>query len=178
MNTNGTACKLRIDIRKLMSDYDFYINQYILYSTITTEKNNLQIISERLEQNVSDIGNIIGSIYGEYNGNRFAELFNGYLYCELEFLDSTINNDVEKSVSDKLKWYMNCISIVDFLSAIDNFYRSDLRELFFENIHLTEIYVISRIHKNCSDNIESFDNLHSQTMNMADFLSNRMIQRL
>jgi hypothetical protein len=169
-------CKFNMDLRKLFSDNVIYIQDYVISSV--AEIDNLEFITKRLEQNCLDIGNLVGLVYGTYNGNRFAELFVDYLSCEITFIDSTIDNKIEQSVSDKLQLHICAIPIVDFLAAIDDFERSDLRELFFDNIHLTELYVMARIHKNYSDDIKAFDDLYNQTMWVADFLSSVMICRL
>lgn len=169
-------CKLNIGMRKLFSDYIINIREYVISSTEKID--NLQYIVKRLEQNCSDIGNLIGTVYSEYNGKRFSELFVDYLGYEMMFIDSTIEGKVEQSVSDKLEWYMSTIFIVDFLSAIDNFNRPDLRELFFNHLHLTENYVMTRIRKSYSDDIKVFDDLYDQTMLMTDVLSNVIVSRL
>lgn len=165
-----------MNMRRLLSDYVIYIREYIISSIDKID--NLQLITKRLEGNCSDMGTIISPIYGEYNGNRFTELLQDYLELEIDFIDSTVKGEIEKSISDKSYWYMNSVFIMDFLSAIDGFDRSYLRELFFDYLCLTENYVISRIHKSYSDDIKIFDDLYDQTMLMADFLSEIMSYRI
>ena len=169
-------CKFNIDLRKLFSDNIIYIREYVISSV--SKIDNLEFITKRLEQNCLDMGNLVGTVYGEYNGNRFAELFADYLSCEVTFINSTIDNKVEQSVSDKLQLHMCALPIVDFLSAIENFERSSLRELFFDNIHLTECLLLARVHKNYSDDIKAFDKLYEQTMSMSDVFSTTMMCRL
>lgn len=173
---NDNKCKLNIDMRKLFSDYIINIREYVISSTEKID--NLQYIIKRLEQNCLDLGTFVGSIYGTYNGKRFTELFTDYLSYEITFINSTIGEEVEKSVSDKLEWYMGTVHIIEFFSAIDNFDRSDLRDIFFSHLHLMENYVIVRIRKSYSEDIKVFDNLYDQTMLMADILSNVIVSRL
>lgn len=173
---NDNKCKFNTNLRKLFSDNIIYLREYVISSIEKID--NLEYITERLEQNSCDIGNLISEVYGEYNGKRFEELLIDYITCKIDFIDSTIDNKVEQSVSEKLELHMAAIPIVDLLSAIDNIPRSDLRELFFNNIHLTECFMLARIHKNYSDDIKSFDDLYNQTMIIADYLSSFMICRL
>lgn len=170
-------CKLRIDMIKLWSCHIFYISDYIISSVAKID--NLQLIEERLEQNQNDIGNLFGNVYGRYNGNRFSELLKENISLEIEFINSTIKGEIEESVSHNLRWHMGIIKIVDFLSAIDdNFDRPYLRGLFFDHLHLTEEYLMTRIHKDYSNEIKSFDSLYSQVLLIANTLSYIMSYRI
>lgn len=176
-NMKIKECQLNVSMIKLWSIYIFYIREYIVSST--TKIDNLQLVTERLEQNQADMGNLFGSVYGSYNGNRFSELLQDYLELAVEFIDSTIKGDIEDSMSHKMRWYMSVIPIVDFLSAIDdNFDRPYLRGLFFENLHLTEEYLMTIIHKDYSDDIKIFDNWYNQILSITDVLSETMIYRI
>lgn len=170
------GCQLNISMVKLWSDYVFYMKSFIVSST--DKLPDIQFIEERLERNCSDIGHLFGLVYGEYNGNRFSELLKEHLLLAADFIDSTVKGKIEDSVSHSLKWHMGIIKIVDFLSAIENFDRSNLRELFFDNLHLTEEYLMTRINKDYSNGIKTYDNLYDQTLLIADTLSNMMIYRI
>lgn len=171
------GCQFNISMIKLWSDYVIYIREYIISSTDKID--NLQLIVERLEKNQSDIGHLFGSIYGDYNGNRFSELLKeNMLSLSTVFIDSTIKGKIEDSISHKMRWHMGIIKIVDFLSAIDDFDRSYLRELFFDYIHLTEEYLMTRIHKDYGNDIKVFDNLYDQVLLIANTLSYVMSYRI
>lgn len=169
-------CQLNVSMIKLWSDYIFYMRSFIVSSV--DKSPDIQFISIRLEQNQNDIGNLFGTVYSEYNGNRFSELLKEHMSLSIEFVNSTIRGDIEDSVSHKMRCYMNVMKIVDFLSAIDNFDRPYLRGLFFDHLHLTEEYLMTRIHKDYSNSIKSFDNWYDQVVLITDVISDTMIRRL
>lgn len=169
-------CQLNSSMVKLWSDYVFYMKSFIVSST--DKLPDIQFIQERLEQNCSDIGHLFGLVYGEYNGNRFSELLKEHLLLAADFIDSTVKGKIEDSVSYKMRWHMGIIKVVDFLSAIDDFDRSNLRELFFDHLHLTEEYLMTRIHKDYSNEIKVFDNLYDQVLLIANTLSYIMSNRI
>ena len=63
-------CQLNASMIKLWSEHVFYVKEYIVSSV--DELPDIQVIVERLEKNQVEIGNLFGTVYGEYNGNRFS----------------------------------------------------------------------------------------------------------
>ena len=175
-NKSKGKCQLNISIVKLWSDYIFYMRSFIVSSV--DKLPDVIFIVKRLEQNQDDIGDLFATVYGEYNGNRFSELLKEHLSLTVDFINSTIKGEIEDSISHKMRCHMDIIKIADFLSAIDDFDRPYLRGLFFEHLHLTEEYLMVRVHGSYENDIKVFDNLHDQILLVANTLFYVMSYRI
>jgi len=174
---NTSSDELRTNLRKLWEDHTMYTRNVIL--NIIDDLPGTNEAVARLLQNQVDIGNAIKPIYGAEAGNKLTELLKEHIVIAADLLKAAkANNDAEfKTVN--AKWLKNADDIAAFLSSANpkNWSLEDMKKMMHDHLNLTTQEAVARIKKDYKADIEAFDKVRAEILEMSDMLVTGIIKQ-
>lgn len=159
--------ELRTALRKLWSDHVIWTRQYIVSALAKLE--DAKPALERLLQNQKDLGSAIVPFYGKEAGNKLAELLKDHIVIAGDVVAAAQANDNKKLEDSQAKWHKNADDIATFLSgANNNWPKKALLDMLNMHLMLTTQEAVLRLKKEWKSDIENFDKIFSQALDMAD----------
>lgn len=163
-------------MRRLWIEQVIYTRLYII-STISNIS-DIKFVAKRIIRNYDDISDTFKPYYGKDFSTSFKDLLKEHILTIAEFMDKTIKGKVEESITIKQRIYDNTEKITDLLSkANPNLPKFILRSMLFEYLDTTEKEFVNRYHGDYEEDIDTFDNLQNQMIQLADVLSESIIKR-
>lgn len=174
---NIASDELRTNLRKLWEDHTIYTRNVIL--NIIDDLPGTNEAVARLLQNQVDIGNAIKPIYGAEAGNKLTDLLKEHIVIAADLLKAAkANNDAEfKTVN--AKWFRNADDIAAFLSTANpkNWSLEDMKKMMHDHLNLTTQEAVARIKKDYKADIETFDKVRAEILEMSDMLGAGIIKQ-
>lgn len=174
---NITSDELRTNLRKLWEDHTIYTRNVIL--NIIDDLPGTNEAVARLLQNQVDIGNAIKPIYGAEAGNKLTDLLKEHIVIAADLLKAAkANNDAEfKTVN--AKWFRNADDIAAFLSTANpkNWSLEDMKKMMHDHLNLTTQEAVARIKMDYKADIETFDKVRAEILEMSDMLAAGIIKQ-
>ncbi len=171
-----SRCALKTAMRKLWSDHVFWTRLYIISAT-----SNLPDIKEttnRLLKNQEDIGNAAAGFYGQDAGKKLTDLLKDHILIAADIVTQAKANNKEKMEESDKKWHKNAEDIAEFLSSANpNWPKQDLIDMLNSHLSLTTQEVVARLNKKWSGDIEAFDKIYNQILEMADALTSGIVKQ-
>lgn len=173
----SSADQLRTDLRVLWQDHVIYTRNVIL--NIMDGLPGTDEAVARLLQNQVDIGNAIKPVYGNEAGNKLTELLKEHIVQAADLLKAAkANNDAEfKAIN--AKWLKNADDIAAFLSTANqkNWPLEDMKKMMHDHLNLTTQETVARLKKDYKGDIESFDKVRAEILQMSDMLATGIIKQ-
>ena len=174
---NTSTNELRTNLRKLWEDHTMYTRNVIL--NIIDDLPGTNEAVARLLQNQVDIGNAIKPIYGTEAGNKLTDLLKEHIVIAADLLKAAkANNDAEfKAINTK--WFKNADDISAFLSSANpkNWSLVDMKKMMHDHLDLTTQEAVARIKKDYKADIEAFDKVRAEILEMSDMLAIGIIKQ-
>src|ERR1044071_595022 len=174
---NTSSDELRTNLRKLWEDHTMYTRNVIL--NIIDDLPGTNEAVARLLQNQVDIGNAIKPIYGAEAGNKLTDLLKEHIVIAADLLKAAkANNDAEfKTINDK--WLKNADDIAAFLSSANskNWSLEDMKKMMHDHLSLTTQEAVARIKKDYKADIDAFDKVRAEILEMSDMLATGIIKQ-
>ena len=174
---NASTNELRTNLRKLWEDHTMYTRNVIL--NIIDDLPGTNEAVARLLQNQVDIGDAIKPIYGAEAGNKLTELLKEHIVIAADLLKAAkANNDAEfKAINTK--WFKNADDISAFLSSANpkNWSLADMKKMMHDHLDLTTQEAVARIKKDYKGDIEAFDKVRAEILEMSDMLAIGIIKQ-
>jgi hypothetical protein len=173
----ASADELRTDLRVLWEDHAMYTRNVIL--NIIDDLPGTKEAVDRLLQNQVDIGNAIKPIYGVDAGNKLTELLKEHIIIAADLLKAAkANNDADFKTANA-KWLKNADDIAAFLSSANqkNWPLSDMKKMMHDHLDLTTQEAVARLKKDYKADIETFDKVRAELMQMSDMLAAGIIKQ-
>lgn len=164
----------KADMRKLWEDHIIWTRGFI--TSNLAGLGDINAITNRLLQNQDDIGNALKPYYGNDTGNQFSNLLKIHTNITAEILKGTKEGKTSVSTAEK-EWYANADQIAIFLAKVNppNWHEQSTKDMLHQYLALTKQDVVERLDGNWTGDIMTFDEIHNQTLEMADDLSNGII---
>jgi hypothetical protein len=173
---NTKAAKLHTDMRKLWEDHITWTRN-VIFCLVDNLPGSDQAL-KRLQQNQEDIGNAVGSYYGSDAGKKLTELLHSHITISADVVNAAKKNDKNALNSANKKWNDNADEISVFLSkANPNWGVEDMKDMMHKHLKLTTDEAVARINKDYKGDIEAYDKVHNEILEMADMLSNGIIKQ-
>jgi hypothetical protein len=172
-----TSDELRTNLRKLWEDHTIYTRNVILNIIDDLPGANEAVV--RLLQNQVDIGNAIKPVYGADAGNKLTELLKEHIVIAADLLKAAkVNNDADFKTANT-KWLKNADDIATFLNAANpkNWSLEDMKKMMHDHLDLTTQEAVARIKKDYKADIEIFDKVRAEILEMSDMLATGIIKQ-
>ena len=133
----------------------------------------------RLLQNQVDIGNAIKPFYGDTAGNQLTSLLHDHITIAAEILTDAKAGD-NTALNDALsRWYDNANQIAAFLNAANpkNWPLDTMQQMMKTHLDLTLKEAVTYLKADYQGSINAYEQVHLEILQMADMLSNGIIQQ-
>lgn len=168
--------ELRQSMRKLWSDHVIWTRQYIVAAA--QDDPSAQAASVRLLRNQEDLGNAIVPFYGSAAGARLTELLKQHILIAVDLVTAAKAGDNAKQSDADRRWHQNAADIATFLSGANpNWPRQTLLTMLNEHLAVTTQEAVNRLQKNWNADVTTFDRIFSQSLMMADALSDGIVKQ-
>lgn len=148
----------------------------MLLNSIVDRTQQLNANTQRLMQNPVDMGQLYARSYGNQAGQQVSNLYSQNLAIGKEFMTSL--RDRRNTDIDRLRrmWYTSADDITQFLSnLVPDIDAQTLRQMLYQNLGNTELQTTQQLANNTTSSINTFDNIETDAMHMADYLSNAIL---
>ena len=167
-------CALRTGMRKLWSDHVFWTRDFVIEAVAGIGET--QLLVARLMQNQEDIGNAIIPYYGKEAGQKLTELLKEHIKIAGDLVAAAKAGEQDKVKEIYEKWQANAKEIATFLSGANPNWPQDVIErMLNSHLTLTAEEVVARITGQWKDDIEAFDKIYMQALDMADHLTSGIV---
>ena len=168
--------ELRIALRDLWVDHVVWTRQYIVAAA--ADAPDTGFAAQRLLKNQEDIGNAIKPFYGDEAGDKLTSLLKDHILIAVDLLNAAKAGDSAGLAAAEGKWYDNADDIATFLSdANPNWPKDHLVKMLDQHLSLTKAEAVSRLTGNYTADIIAFDEIHRQSMTMADELADGIVKQ-
>ena len=157
-------------MRKLWSQHVYWTRMVLI--SIADRLRDQDATTARLLQNPKDIASIYAQFFGQDAANKIEMLLTEHLQIGGKLM--TALRDKKTAEADYLtqQWYVNADKMADAFSSINPRYnREELRKMLHEHLRLTTDEVAMRLAGNYPQDIEAFDKVEKEALNMADFFT-------
>ncbi len=132
----------------------------------------------RLLRNPKDFGMTFSLFYGDKIGNQFSDLLTEHLVLAADLVKAILAGNTELANEINTRWYKNAEEIAVFLSKINPFWsEAEWKDMYFTHLQLVANEAMTLINKEYQKNVDDYDVLEVQAMEMADMMSKGIIDQ-
>jgi len=135
-------------------------------------------VTARLLRNPYDIAKIYMEYYDEDIAKKIAQLLTEHMQIGADLI--TALRDKKTAAADTLnhQWYINADKMAAAFAGINPYYnREDLRHMLYKHLALTTQEVTLRLAGNYKADIEAFDKVEKEAIEMADYFSSGIMKQ-
>lgn len=161
-------------LRKLFTDHALYTKFYI--ESALQSLPDLDVITTRLLQNQTDIGNFVKPIIGEQNGNILAELLKEHILAAADAVNA-VKGGNKTTIDDVVKKvFNNSTQVSKFLSYLNPEKLPYDTVLKMFNMHNQYVIDMTTAHsqKKYDKEIKLFDEYYDQILDFSDTLNSAL----
>ncbi|HTJ23453.1 MAG TPA: hypothetical protein VL383_13710 [Gemmatimonadaceae bacterium] len=174
--TASKSAALHQDMRHLWSDHVVWTRGYIVAAVAGDPSASVAL--NRLMRNQEDIGNAIKPFYGDAAGTKLTELLKQHISIAGELVAAAKAGDAAKQSDADRRWHDNAAELATFLAGANpNWTKDALLGMLNNHLALTTREAVDRIQQKWDDDQQTFDNVYSQAMEMADALSDGIVKQ-
>lgn len=164
-------------MRKLWEEHITWTRLYIV--SAVSELPDVGPTAARLLENQSDIGDAIKPYYGDAAGNQLRDLLRGHILIAVDLIAAAKSGNQTATTTASSRWYVNADSIAAFLNTANpgNWDLAHTEDMMEEHLDLTLEEAVNRLQGNYVAEIETYDRIHTQILDMADMLSSGIIDQ-
>jgi hypothetical protein len=158
-------------MRKLWEDHITWTRMFIVSDAANLPDKNFA--AHRLLQNQPDIGNAIKPFYGDQAGDQLTALLRDHILIAAELVDDAKSGNTDGFNDAKARWYDNANQIAAFLNAANpkEWLLMDMQEMMKSHLDLTLAEASARLNGDWAADIQAYDAVHNEILQMADMLS-------
>jgi hypothetical protein len=169
-NKKNTVCDLRSDMRKLWEDHVQWTRN-VIFNILDDLPGTAQDVA-RLLKNQDDIGNAIKPFYGEAAGTQLTALLREHITIAADLLTALKNDNTAAFNAANAQWFANADAIAAFLSSANPAWTlAEMKEMMYMHLNLTASEALARKQHNYAADVEAYDNVHNEILQMADLLT-------
>lgn len=167
----------REDMRKLWEDH-VNLTRFFIISTISNLPDQDET-AQRMIQNQNEIGDAIKPFYGDAAGDQLAELLREHALISATLLQAARKADAPAFEDAVEKWYSNADELAEFLFDLnpENWPLRKTKPMMKSYLDLTLEQALARWNGDFEKDIESYDKVHTHALEIADMLSEGIINR-
>jgi hypothetical protein len=163
-------------MRKLWEDHVTWTRLFIV--SFVDDLPDLDPTTQRLLQNQVDIGDAIRPFYGNAAGDRLTELLTHHITTAAALLRAAKDGDDDAFAEAHDAWYRNADRIARFLADAnpDAWPFVEMRSMMHEHLDLTLAEAAHRLGGDYAKDIQDYDAVHAEILQMADMVSRGIIR--
>lgn len=167
-----TRCQVNLmNLLRTLWEQHVYWTRFFIIST-AADLGDLEPVTNRLLQNPSDFAAALAPFYPARTTNAFKNLFTQHLLIAADLVNAAKNQDFAKVNEARKRWYLNADDIALFLSAINPYWNQEnWRALLYRHLEMTEKEAVLRLSKQYAEDIQVFDTIEKEALEMADYMS-------
>ena len=171
------ANELRVGMRKLWVSNAIWMREYIV-NTIGGDM-SLDAASKRLAKSQDDIGRAFAPFYGAETGTKVTTLLRQHTSLVKEMIEASMAKDTAKLKESDKRWRANADSITTLLSTVNptNWPMATIQPVLVGGMNLTIAETNARLKRDYNADVEAFDTILAQSLNLADMLSAGLIKQ-
>ena len=164
-------------MRKLWEDHITFTRLFIV-STFA-DLPDQDATAQRLLQNQDDIGDAIKPYYGDEAGEQLSALLRDHILIAAEILQAAKAGDTTALEEAVTRWYANADEIAVFLNTAnpENWPLEEMKAMMREHLDLTIEEATTQLNGDFTASFASYDEVHLQALEMADMLSEGIINQ-
>lgn len=166
--------QLHDTMRLLWNDHGVWTREFVVAAL--AEFPSTSVAADRLFKNQEDIGNAVGSFYGDKAGKALTALLKDHIKIAAEVVAAAKKGDSKTLGIKNDLWHKNAHDISVFLSkANPNINEKALTSMMNDHLALLTNVVTARLKKEWPNDVKEYDAYRAQLNHMADALTNAII---
>lgn len=150
----------------------------MLLISIAENLKDLDATQARLLRNPKDIADVFRIYYGNIVANKIQQLLTEHLTIGKDLIVALKNKNQELAIDLNTKWYKNADEMAEAFSSINPFYeKEEVRKMLYEHLRLTTNEVNSRLEGNYVEDINAYDLVQKEILQMAQFFVNGIVKQ-
>lgn len=156
----------RSESEYLWTDHIIYTRQAIF--SIPAGSGDVSVLTTRLDNNQSDIGNLIRPYYPAEDVDSLISLLKSHINIAAQIISSTTSTTALQT-----QWQENAIEIVNLMEKMNPIYwpAMSTQPLWSEHMRLTNVQIDSRKTSKWQEDIDAFDANHRCMIDFADLFA-------
>ena len=174
----GARAEFHDAMRKLWEDHITWTRQFIVSAaTLDGDLPDIGPTADRLLQNQADIGNALGQFYGAETGDAVEGLLREHILTAARLIAAAKAGDADEIADASADWYANADAIATALNGLNpkHWPLDELKAHMKDHLDLTLEEAVARLDGRYQDDIDAYDAVHVQILEMADMLSDGII---
>ena len=157
-------------IRQLWVQHVYWTRFFIISTSAGLA--DLEPVTKRLLQNPKDFARLLTPIYGIRLAGLFEKLFTQHLMIAADLVNAAKNGETDKVNYSRKEWYKNADEIAGFLSSVNRCWEeAKWKDMLYSHLEMTEKEATLRLQGNYTADINIFNNIESEALEMADYMS-------
>jgi hypothetical protein len=154
-----------------------WMREYIV-NTIEADL-SLDAASKRLAKSQDDIGRAFAPFYGAETASKVTTLLRQHTSLVREMIEASMAKNTAKLTESDKRWRANADSITTLLSTVNptNWPMATIQPVLVEGMNLTIAETNARLKRDYNADVETFDSILAQSLNLADMLSGGIIKQ-
>ena len=155
-----------------------YWTRFFIIST-AADLCDLEYVTKRLLRNPDDFAQMLAPFFGERAACQFRKLFTEHLTIGGDLVNAAKDQDKKLANEIRKKWYQNADEISAFLASINQCWNeSKWKCMFYSHLEMTEKEAALRLEGNYAADIEMFDMIEKEALQMAYYMFCGIINRM
>ena len=168
--------ELKSNMRLLWEQHIAWTRMTII--SLTFHLPDVNFVVTRLLRNAIDMGHSLRPFYGNEIANHYGNLIKEHLVIAADLVKAAIAGNQKSAADLEKKWYANGDEITEFWSQLNPFIGKEVfRKMFYEHLALTKTEAVSMITKDFKADVEVFDKIETEALEMADAISDAIIKQ-
>lgn len=176
MSNGEEEMNLSNSMRKTWQQHVYWVRMLLI--SIAERLRDQNDVSARLLQNPKDIANIFGDFYNPAAAKTIENLLTEHLQIGAGLITALRDGQTAEANRLDRQWYINADKMADALSSLNPYYsRDDLRNMLYSHLDLTKQEVAMRLAGRYAADIDAFNKVEQEAMNMADTFTDGIISQ-
>ena len=139
---------------------------------------DLDAVTARLLRNPDDFTRLLRKFYGQKTTDAFRELFTQHLLIAADLVKAAKAGNSSAAMTARQRWYANAEDMAKFLSNINpSWSESRWKRMLFDHLRMTEDEAVLRLNRRYAEDIENYDRIEGQALEMADYMAQGIINQ-
>jgi len=162
------------DMREVWIQHVYWTRMLLI--SIADRLNDQQYVTARLLENPADIANIFERYYPVETAGTVQQLLTEHLQIGASLITALRDEELAKAADLNRQWYVNADQMAEAFSSMNPYYnRDEVRMMLYKHLELTTDEVKNRLAGDYPADIESFDKVEAEVLEMADYFSQGLI---
>ncbi len=170
----------RAEMRRLWEDHIVWTRQYIVSAaTVSGDLADIGPTTDRLLANQADIGNALKPFYGVEAGDQVTALLRDHILTAAELIAAAKAGDAAAVEAASAAWYANGDDIAVALNGLNprHWDLGHFKEMMKAHLDRTLDEAVARLQGRYADDIAAYEAIHADILEMADMLSDGIIDQ-